>query len=219
VTRAYEVAPPGFAAILDEEAEWLKACAAEGPLLEVGCGAGRLLAAARFRSRSLVGMDLVLRYLTAARRSVGGVGWVASDAQRPPFAPETFSTVVFAQATVGSLGGDELRRRILGEIARLLVPGGVLLVTAYGRGCREARRAWYRAQQDAGLLPPFDEAQTSGGRFVFTNGFVSEEMTVEGLAALKPPGLDGGVKALKTGLLGARWSRAITRDRSANGAS
>jgi len=206
VVRAYELAPPDFARLLAAEAAWIRARAAL-PLLEIGCGAGRLLLAAGLDRAGAVGFDLVLRYLAAARGRLARTRLVNGDAFRPPFAAASFATVVLAQATIGSVGGAELRRRMTAAAGRLVRPGGCLLVTAYGSGAREARRAWYVAQQAAGLLPPFDPDRTRDGRFVFANGFVSEELAAPALKRLRPAGFGGGVEELPGGMVAAAWSR------------
>lgn len=210
VIRAYEVAPPAFAALLEDEAQWLTARTHQGRVLEVGCGAGRLLRAAGLDRPGTVGLELVVRYLVAARAAVRVAALIAGDALRPPLAAGVFDTVIMAQATLGSVGGEAVRRRFVMSLADLVRPGGHLLLTAYGAGVRAARREWYEAQQAAGLLPPFDPERTRNGRFVFINGFVSEEMTPEALAMLRPTWFTGEVEELPSGLLAVRWARGGT---------
>lgn len=206
VVRAYAVAPPAFQKLLDEELVWIARYAAV-PLVEVGCGAGRILAALQLPGTPVVGMDLVPRYLVAAKKNPLPVWWVAGDGWKPPLRRGFWRTVLFAQATLGSLGSGQLRRRMVASLSQLVAPGGFLLVTAYGPGARAARRAWYEAQQREGLLPAFDQARTRGGTFAFVNGFVSEELTPEELERLRPPGFSGGVEELPAGLLAAAWRR------------
>ncbi|BCW92601.1 MAG: hypothetical protein KatS3mg007_0495 [Thermoanaerobaculum sp.] len=206
VTRAYSVAPPEFQRLLQQELQWLRTRAAT-PLLEVGCGAGRILAALGMQKGPVVGMDLVPRYLLAAKKLSLPVCWVAGNGLTPPLRRGFWQTVIFAQATLGSLGGEDLRRRMVASLAELVAPGGWLLVTAYGPGARQARRAWYEAQQRAGLLPAFDETRTRDGTFAFVNGFVSQELSVKELADLRPQGFSGAVEELPAGLLAAAWQR------------
>lgn len=209
VVRAYELAPPTFAKLLEEELAWLRrfvAC----PLVEVGCGAGRILGALPLPPGPVVGVDLVLRYLVFARTRKLPVLWVVGDGLQLPLAPGCWRTVIFAQATLGSLGEEPIRQRMVACLANLAAGGGSLLVTAYGPGARQAREQWYRAQQAAGLLPPFDAAATSGGTFVFQNGFVSRELSVHELQALRPKGFLGEVEVLPSGLLAARWMKPVS---------
>lgn len=206
VVRAYALAPAAFRRLLDEELQWLAQHLAP-PLVEVGCGAGRILASLDLPAGPVVGMDLVVRYLLAARTIPKRIGWVAGDGLAPPLRRGFWRTVIFAQATLGSLGGPAMRQRMVAALEPLVAPGGALLVTAYGAPAREAREQWYRAQQAAGLLPPFDEAKTAGGTFAFVNGFVSEELSVAELSGLRPQGFAGEVDNLPSGLLAACWRR------------
>lgn len=209
VVRAYEIAPPAFAELLQEELAWLGrflAC----PLVEVGCGGGRILAALPLPPGLVVGVDLVLRYLAFARKRRLRVHWVVGDGLHLPLARGCWRTVIFAQATLGSLGEERIRQGMVTSLASLTAPGGSLLVTAYGPGARQAREQWYRAQQAEGLLPPFDEAATSGGTFAFQNGFVSRELSVHELQVLRPKGFLGEVDVLPSGLLAARWVKPVS---------
>jgi SAM-dependent methyltransferase len=116
-----------------------------GAALDVGCGAGTLaLVAARAGARRAVGVDINERAVDVARfnarlnglraefRAGDGVAPVAGEAfdlvlsqppfvMRPPGAPER--TFLF-----GGLSGDELPRRLLGEIPRVMAPGGRALM-------------------------------------------------------------------------------------------
>ncbi len=152
-------------------------------------------------------MDLVPSYLLAAKKLSLPVFWVAGDGFASPVRRSYWQTVIFAQATLGSLGSPEVRQRMVACLADLVAPGGLLLVTAYGPGARQARRAWYEAQQRAGLLPPFDATRTRDGTFAFANGFVSEELRGEELESLRPHGFSGAVQELPSGLLVTAWQR------------
>ncbi|MGC8915764.1 MAG: hypothetical protein ACP5NF_02140 [Thermoanaerobaculum sp.] len=85
VVRAYALAPPEFQRLLDEELAWLRAHV-RLPLVEVGCGAGRILAALAVAGGPVLGMGLVPRYLKAAQGRGLPVFWVAGDGLAPPFA-------------------------------------------------------------------------------------------------------------------------------------
>lgn len=206
VVEAYALAPPAFRQLLQEELAWLQRLLA-APLLEVGCGAGRILLSLQLPQGPVVGLDLVPRYLLAAKKATASIHWVAGDGLAPPLRRGFWRTVLFAQATLGSLGGQELRKRMVASLSQLVAPAGSLLLTAYGPKARPAREEWYRAQQAAGLLPPFDLEKTGNGTFVFVNGFVSQELSLESLASLCPQGFSGEVEELPSGLLAARWMR------------
>lgn len=70
-----------------------------GPLLEIGCGSGELLAdlCDRARTATVVGIDHSVDLLRMARRSNGTAGnlrLLAADAHRLPFADESFPLVL-----------------------------------------------------------------------------------------------------------------------------
>ncbi len=71
-----------------------------GPLLDLGCGMGRYLAAAAQRGLAAAGVDASLCQLVLARKLLGELGLsatlVAAEAERPPFAARTFAAVAAA---------------------------------------------------------------------------------------------------------------------------
>lgn len=116
-----------------------------GTALDVGCGAGSLaLIAARAGARRAVGVDINARAIEIARfnarlnrlavefRAGDGVAPVAGEMfdlaiSQPPFVVqpggEAERTFLF-----GGPDGDDLPRRLLGEMAPVLAPGGQALV-------------------------------------------------------------------------------------------
>ncbi len=99
-----------------------------GPLLDVGCGTGRLLADLRARepATDAAGVDASLAMLAVARtRLAEAARLVAAPAERLPFAAATFARVV-STSVLHHLADPAAA---LGEIRRVLRPGGLLLVT------------------------------------------------------------------------------------------
>ncbi|WP_152365637.1 class I SAM-dependent methyltransferase [Microlunatus speluncae] len=93
-----------------------------GPCLDLGCGTGRYAELIKDTGRTPVGLDLSSDQLRHARpRFQGRV--VLGDAQRLPFTDAVFPTVLAAwiSTDVDDFG------QALREIARVLVPGGVLV--------------------------------------------------------------------------------------------
>lgn len=100
-----------------------------GRMLDIGCGTGRLLAAAayRFPRTALIGADLSAVMLSAAGRSCPAAipaRFTQAAAEHLPFADMTFdlvtSTVSFRHWTDPRAG--------LREILRVLTPGGYLIL-------------------------------------------------------------------------------------------
>jgi SAM-dependent methyltransferase len=107
-----------------------------GPLVDLGCGAGRL--AVRFARRGfpVVAVDLSPAMLQAAGRKARAeglaVGRVAANLCRLGCFPDaTFAYALSMFSTLGMIRGAAARRRALAEAARILRPGGRLALHAH----------------------------------------------------------------------------------------
>lgn len=105
-------------------------------LLDVGCGTGRTLLqlAAAYPRLRLFGVDLSPYYLQFARQllaDVPDVSLIAENAEHLPFVADHFDalTCVFL---FHELPHRE-RRKVLGEMHRVLRPGGLLLISDSGQ--------------------------------------------------------------------------------------
>jgi ubiquinone/menaquinone biosynthesis C-methylase UbiE len=114
----------------------LSGCPEGGELLDVACGFGRHavpLAAAGFR---VTGVDRSASLLAEARRRAGdgadGPRLVQADYRELPFADASFDAALNLYTSLGYLG-DEDDTRVLGEIARVLRPGGRLVIETMHR--------------------------------------------------------------------------------------
>lgn len=96
-----------------------------GPILDIGCGTGLLLEELTRERFSTVGLDLRPEGLTATKRSLPESQLVQGDATRLPFLSEGFAGVLLLDVLEHV---DD--RALLGEVRRVLRPGGVLLATA-----------------------------------------------------------------------------------------
>ncbi len=99
----------------------LVAKAATGPVLEIGCGDGRMLELLRAEGRDVVGVDIELRPLR--RASTRGLSKrVCGDGERLPFADGSFGAAISGFFSANLMN----RERMVAEAARVLRPGGVL---------------------------------------------------------------------------------------------
>ena len=93
-------------------------------LLDVSCGQGSLVRFARQAGLVAAGTDLSRRAVTTTRRRSPSVGVSVSDAERLPYASESFAYVT----NVGSLEHYFSPPRAVREMARVLQPDGLALV-------------------------------------------------------------------------------------------
>lgn len=103
-------------------------------VLDVGCGFGGTLASInrRLRGMSLVGVNVEERQLERAARLVepasdNEISWVCADACDLPFEDRSFDAIMVVEA----ICHFRSRARFFAEARRLLVPGGVLVVSDF----------------------------------------------------------------------------------------
>lgn len=104
-----------------------RAAPPRGPVLDLGCGAGRHLEAFRDRGREAVGLDLSAPLLAAARRA-GAARLVRGDMRRLPFADGAFGSVTSFFTSFGYFRDPADDVRVVAEAGRVLRPGGVFLL-------------------------------------------------------------------------------------------
>lgn len=157
---------------------------ADGPVLDVGCGPGRLTAALHRDGVPVLGVDVLPEVPVLARRA--GAPVLVADVLGPLPGPASWRTVLLADGNVG-IGGDPVR--LLRRLRRLLTDGGTLLVELHpGTGaagdvrleCLGAASAWF----PWALVGPDDVAPVAAAAGLD----VSEQWTAGGRAfvALRP---------------------------------
>ena len=111
---------------------WLRPVMARGgPLLDLGCGAGQLLAASS--GRPAIGIDVVLEWLVVARHLT------AAHGARPMLAAAMAEALPLQNDAVGSVVSLDViehvgdQRGYLKEIERVLAPGGVCALATPNR--------------------------------------------------------------------------------------
>ena len=104
-------------------------------LLEAGCGTGRMTPALAGSVRELVAIDFSFESLRVNRRKLAAAGCanvhlVQADLCRLPFADAAFERVVSCQV-LEHVPGPDARAAAVAGLARVLRPGGTLVLSAY----------------------------------------------------------------------------------------
>jgi SAM-dependent methyltransferase len=128
-----------------------------GPVLEIGCGAGRVTRFLAELSDRVTAIDVSPRMVEACASNVPGVRAEVGDLRDlTAYGDGAFDVIVAADNVVDVLG-DEDRRAALAGFARALSPGGLLLFSSHNqahiprmhalpRTPREIARAVYHAR-------------------------------------------------------------------------
>ncbi len=144
-------------------------------LLDFGCGWGRMT---RFfikdvAPRNLRGADVSASFIALCRTHMPGLGFsVIEPAPPSPYASETFD-VICAYSVFSHLS-EAAGARWIEEFARILKPGGVLVVTTRGRDFIALCRGLHGHTDGdryreflAGAFPDPAEASYDAGRFLY----------------------------------------------------
>jgi len=109
----------------------LRPYAAKGPggILDLACGTGRHAVVLSRGGFPVTGLDLSVPLLARARarRADPAPGFVRADMRRLPFAGRSFGAVVNFFTSFGYFDDPADDVRVIGEIGRLLSPGGAFL--------------------------------------------------------------------------------------------
>lgn len=131
-----------------------------GPLIDLGCGAGRLALHFAARGFPVVAVDLSRPMLTEVRRRADAAGLaislVAANLCRLDCVRDgQFAYALLMFSTLGMIRGASARQRALAGAAHLLRPGGRLALHAHNiwLNARDAQgRAWLLGQFGKALL-------------------------------------------------------------------
>lgn len=99
-----------------------------GRLLDVGCGAGRAVRALSAQGYSVTGIDLSLPMLHAGRSLSAEMRLGGANLLALPFAGESFDGALMFFGALQHIPGHSARRRALAEMARVVRPGGRLIL-------------------------------------------------------------------------------------------
>ena len=131
------------------------AARADGPVLELGCGTGRVSLPVARTGASLVGIDRSPEMLARARGRLGRARLsppahlVRGDIRTLPFQPAAFDLVMAPYGVLQSLIRESDLRQALGAVARVTAPGatfGVDLVPDVPRWAEHDRRTSLRGR-------------------------------------------------------------------------
>lgn len=101
-------------------------------ILDLACGAGRYLGALTAAGAQTVGLDLSMALLRAARAAhPASASLVRGDVRHLPFGPAVFDGVVSMFTSFGYFGSAAEDTAVLAEAARVLVPGGFLVLDVF----------------------------------------------------------------------------------------
>lgn len=107
--------------------------AADNPILDIGIGGGRTVAALRQVSKDYVGIDYVNEMVMECRKKFPGVHFEQEDARKlTSFENNSFHSIMFSMNGI-SMVDHEGRIEILKEVYRLLSPGGAFLFSTYNQ--------------------------------------------------------------------------------------
>jgi SAM-dependent methyltransferase len=174
------------------------------PTLEIGVGTGRVALPLAAAGQRLVGVDISAAMLAALRdKSPGALPLVRADATRLPFRNGSFGGAVVAH--VLHLVSDW--RAVVGELRRVVRPGGVLLVTrgaqrsGAGLHAEITRRARAAAgwTMEPGRLDDLDELddhlRAAGG----------EVTSLPAIPTDDPATADDALRAIETNIMSWTW--------------
>ena len=184
--RRWHRVSPGYQRLIEERDRWLVTAVMESNprvVVDLGCGSGSLVRAfdaASRRPKRLIGIDLLeSRVATAREQGPWGEFHVAS-ADRVPL-EESSADVIVASTLLSSLRSSGLRLAVSAEVARLLRPGGRLVVydirlpsprnpaviPITPRLLRREYPNWRIEHRTLGLLPPLARSPLTTPEIVY----------------------------------------------------
>ena len=146
------------------ELDWLAELPKDARILDFGCGYGRAVAAlAAAGWRGSVGVDLSAGMIARGRREHPGLDLRHAD-RLPLDEPDGAFDAAVLFAVLTSIPDDAEQRAVMGELARLIRPGGLLYVSDYLLQAGDRYAARYAAGEARhGVLGVWD--RDDGGVF------------------------------------------------------
>lgn len=122
----------------------------QAPILDAGCGTGRMTAFLAELGHRIEGIDLSPGMIEQAQRAHPELTFQVGSMDQLPMADQTFGGVLVWYSLIHT--SVTALERTFAELRRVLVPGGLLLTGFHvGRGVRNVRAAYAKLGQDIDL--------------------------------------------------------------------
>lgn len=158
VVQHYAAAANAVGLWLSEEKVFSRVFSQEAPLLELGCGAGRIAIALWQRGyRLITAIDYSREMIEEAKRINQllhyGIDFRYGDATELKFSDASFAGAVFGFNGLMQIPKRVRRQQALCEVARVLRDGAHFVFTTHDRASPKNRKYWQEEQKrwDAGL--------------------------------------------------------------------
>jgi ubiquinone/menaquinone biosynthesis C-methylase UbiE len=99
-------------------------------VLDIGCGNGRFYPLLHTRGAIYTGLDSSAKLLAEAGRAYPEATFVEGDATALPFHDQSFD-IAYSFAVIHHIPSSALREKFAAEAARVLMPGGMLIITTW----------------------------------------------------------------------------------------
>lgn len=99
-------------------------------ILDAGCGNGRLLELFKDKVINYKGVDVSEKLVGLARKKYPNNNFIIADNLNLPFPDDNFDKV-FSIAVLHTIPSDELRKKAVSELKRVLKPKGLLFITVW----------------------------------------------------------------------------------------
>lgn len=142
-------------------------------VLDLGCGTGRTTEALTSMGFDVVGVDISEAMVHEASRYPSPATYLVGDATDLCFSTDSFRYALFSYNGIDELSPESDRYRALGELSRVLTPGGTLLFSTRNRRRRYVvnpptrtqfvswLRFWLRNARDGNLFSPYKLEESS----------------------------------------------------------
>jgi SAM-dependent methyltransferase len=169
----------------------LEQCLPPGPIVDLGCGTGRLAIALAQNGYRPTGVDLSPEMLRVMRSKTVALGLEIPVIQSnlvelDALADEAFDHAACLFSTLGLIEGASNRRRFLGHVHRLMRPGGTFVVHAHNRWfhlwTRAGRRLLWRNWLSGDFLMPAHQGVGPMTMHLFTRREIMRELRAAGFS-------------------------------------